>query len=63
LFDRDAVRCRIARQTRDNAGEPAACAVGEIEERQRRFDGARGDVHNAAVAARDHAVERCLDEF
>jgi hypothetical protein len=42
---------------------PAARAVGQAQHVDRRLHRAGGDVHDAAEAARDHAVHRRLDQL
>src|SRR5690606_26631271 len=52
-----------ARNTRDEAGQPAARAVGQAQDVNGRLHGAGGDVDDAAKAACGHAVHRGLDEL
>ena len=50
------------REARDESSEPRARAVRQAQIRERRLDRARSDVHDAAEAARDHAVDHGSDQ-
>ena len=63
VVDRDVVAHDASREPGDEAGQPRARAVGEAEDVDRRLDGARRDVDDAAELALDHRVDRRLDQL
>ena len=63
VVDRHVVPRDLARNSGDEPGEPAARAVGESENIDRRLDRRRRDVDDAPEAPRDHAVDGRLDEL
>ncbi len=53
----------LAREPRDEAGQAAARAVGKPQDVDRRLHRGGRDVDDAAELARDHAVDRGLDQL
>ncbi|MNY11229.1 hypothetical protein D3C86_1442450 [compost metagenome] len=63
VVEGDVVRHVLAGQAGHETGQAGACAVGQAKDVDRRLHGGRGDVHDAAEAARHHAVERGADHL
>src|SRR4030095_7125891 len=63
VVDRDVVARDAAREAGDKTGEAGTRTIGHDEKLYRRLHGPRGDVDDAAELARDHAVDRRLDEL
>ena len=61
VVDRHVMLRHLTRQAGDETGQPGARAVAHAKLRDRRLHRGRGDVHDAAELALDHAIDHRLD--